>query len=618
MNRKSILLTILVLFAFSTLIVSAGKSKSVYLCRDCLDRERCYKNPLCQPLKLKECRPVTDCGGGESHAIVNVFVDKNGKNPMAHIYEFPTYGCTGTTFTTEILPWPYGRDKLIVDRDNRYLTTNDGATILRYLEITHPATRLLIGIAKSQDDTVGDGTTSVGYQIGLSWSLEIIDSLKISCTSSNSNDTTSSGESILNDSKFKEYLKSVASTSISSKILGRYSEHFTQLGVDCIMKLGRNKSQDLIRVLTINGNSMLESKLIDGILLEYKYSNNNNHNGNQIKNNSYLKTPKVIVGKLQLNSIQSEIIGTKLLFNQKSDQWYYQENEKQLYREKLSPIINTGINVVISDTELPSIVENIFSEFNIQYFCIQDSRELEIISYCLGSKFLYGISGGDGGKNGLLDETMYSCPRLSSIVVIGDRSFLQLTGIESSVAGTVLIRSSTETLSQECIRSFKDMLNILSFTVNNPYMIGGGGCLYIEIAQRIRDRIKLSSSIIKDEKIQLSLNAFTESLETIPMILAQNAGYDAISLISKLKEIHNGVNNKYNNNNNNGVGNEWMGINLNDGTIVNMLEFGVTEPSFLLTNILTLASRAAQMILRINNNIILEPRQQFKPPSLNQ
>ncbi|KAM9967703.1 hypothetical protein ACTFIW_001788 [Dictyostelium discoideum] len=573
---------------------------------------------------------------------------------------------------------PFGRDKLIVDKNNNYLSTNDGATILQYLKITHPAPRLLIGIAKSQDETVGDGTTSVvlltcillqnalkfillsihpiifikGYQISLDFCLNVINEIKISPIKDNkNNEELLKKEEIFENEEFLKHLYSVASTSISSKILARYSDHFSKIGVEAVKRLKFNATQDLIRVIGITGNSMLESQLIDGILLEIdrnqlttfkidqqqsSSSNNNNKENEKIK--SILKNPSIIIGKLQLNKTSSnQFQGLNLSIPHYDDDNNNnnQNNNNKEQRDKIELLIKKGINIVISDTEIPQWIELIFKENNILYFNIPDSRELEIISHCINCSLIYDLS----SLSSLLDEkekegnekekqsSMISKPNSIEILSIGDKFFLKisLNGDDGnnnnnkrllSNGATMLLRSPTDTMLQECIRSFKDMLNILSATVRNPYLIGGGGCTYIELSKRLRNK---ANEFITDEKLLISINCFADSLEMIPMILIQNAGYDSLDLLGKLKLVHKSTTPTTTTSTttaNPSINNIWKGVNLNDGTIVDMIsDLNVKEPSFLLSNILTLSSRAAQMILRINNNIFIEPRSQFKIPN---
>ncbi|EAL65312.1 hypothetical protein DDB_G0284247 [Dictyostelium discoideum AX4] len=573
---------------------------------------------------------------------------------------------------------PFGRDKLIVDKNNNYLSTNDGATILQYLKITHPAPRLLIGIAKSQDETVGDGTTSVvlltcillqnalkfillsihpiifikGYQISLDFCLNVINEIKISPIKDNkNNEEILKKEEIFENEEFLKHLYSVASTSISSKILARYSDHFSKIGVEAVKRLKFNETQDLIRVIGITGNSMLESQLIDGILLEIdrnqlttfkidqqqqQSNNNNNNNKENEKIKSILKNPSIIIGKLQLNKTSSnQFQGLNLSIphyhdnnNKNNNNNYNDQNKEQ--RDKIELLIKKGINIVISDTEISPWIELIFKENNILYFNIPDSRELEIISHCINCSLIYDLS----SLSLLEDEkekqsSMISKPNSIEILPIGDKFFLKISlngddddddddnnnnnnkQLLSSNGATMLLRSPTDTMLQECIRSFKDMLNILSATVRNPYLIGGGGCTYIELSKRLRNK---ANEFITDEKLLISINCFADSLEMIPMILIQNAGYDSLDLLGKLKLVHKSTSTT--NTTTNPLNNIWKGVNLNDGTIVDMIsDLNVKEPSFLLSNILTLSSRAAQMILRINNNIFIEPRSQFKIPN---
>ncbi|KAK5581186.1 hypothetical protein RB653_001216 [Dictyostelium firmibasis] len=555
---------------------------------------------------------------------------------------------------------PYGRDKLIVDRNNNYLSTNDGATILQYLKITHPAARLLIGISKSQDETVGDGTTSVvlltcillqntlkflllsihpiifikGFQISLDFCLNVINEIKVSPIGDNNNNNNNEEllkkEEIFENEEFLKHLYSVASTSISSKILARYSDHFSKLGVEAVKRLKFNATQDLIRVIGITGNSMLESQLIDGVLLEidqnqlsgFKINDRQQINKENEKIKSILKNPSIIIGKLQLNkSCSDQFQGLNLsipnFYDHNNNNNTNNNNNNREQMEKIELLIGFGINIVISDTEIPAWIESIFKENNILYFNIPDSRELEIISHCINCSLIYDLSSlsskniNNGQQQQQQQHPMISKPNSIDIQSIGDKFFLKISlkgdtsekSLSLSNGATILLRSPTDTMLQECIRSFKDMLNILSATVRNPYLIGGGGCAYIELSKRLRNKANQS---IADEKLLISINCFADSLEMIPMILIQNAGYDSLDLLGKLKSVHKSSNSS----------DIWKGVNLNDGTIADMIsDLNVKEPSFLLSNILTLSSRAAQMILRINNNIFIEPREQFKIPN---
>ncbi|GAM25337.1 hypothetical protein SAMD00019534_085120 [Acytostelium subglobosum LB1] len=509
---------------------------------------------------------------------------------------------------------PYGRDKLIVDEHGDYIVSNDGATILRYLQVKHPATKLLISLAKAQDDTVGDGTTSVvlltcallqcalrylnpmsihprqiqnGYQVALDLALKMIKDIEVPIPWKE------------DEERARQMMYDIALTSISSKILARFKEHFARLGVDAIMRLGTTQlNQDRIKVIAINGNSMMESKLVDGVLLRYPPSNDSERRRTTsrcLMTHDPKDGYRVAVGKLQLQKLQSEMHSVKESLGQGggSASASFQQQEQAMLKAKIQPLLNLHANVIVSDTDIPAYLDSVLEEHGIDYFCISDSAELEVIAANLAAPLLYDIKG--------VTDEMLARPKAIELVAIGDDSFLQITGVERSNAATVIIRSPTDTMSQECVRSFKDMLNILFASLHNPFVIGGGGCVFMYIANRLRTSLKGTSN----EKLQVVVGEYANALESIPALLTHNAGFDSLSTMTRLKTLH-------------AVGdgdNRWKGVNLDNGEIVDMfVELDVKEPSFLLTNILTLATRAAQMILRINSNILIEPRVAFRPP----
>eukprot|EP01080_Neovahlkampfia_damariscottae_P005441 gene5441-9254_t len=494
---------------------------------------------------------------------------------------------------------PCGFDKLIVDKQNNILITNDGITILKNMNIEHPAALLLLEVSKTQDEIIGDGTTSVvlltcellrnakslltmnihpstisyGYRKCLDISLDILEKESISID-------------LLNN---KSTLKEIVKTILSSKILTISSEYFSELIVESILRLNEilnkenkkdnHNNKELIRRLNVEkviGKSFEETELFDGILVAKK-----------LKYKKKIENAKILISKIEFGNYQTKIFETKFKVDSHLKGEELSNFEIKKMKEICEKIKKLKINVIFNSSPISSEVEEFFNSNNILCFGNIDLRKLETLSIATETSIY--------NSNSLKENLNFGHAKSVETCFISDSSFIKISGCNWI---SIILRAPTPVILDECERSLHDSICVLNEILKSKKIIGGAGSMYIEISKRIRNEM-----FNYKDKMQLVLENFAISLETIPVIILQNAGFDS-SLLSELRFKHQKNENI------------WYGIDINNGKIKNILQIneenneikGVIEPTKILESILTSSVDAAESILRIDENILIEPR----------
>lgn len=466
---------------------------------------------------------------------------------------------------------PCGMDK-IIQKDN-FLISNDGATLAQHFELDHPAALLLVETSKTQDQNVGDGTTSVilltaellrgaksllamgvhpaviiqGYRKACLFAKEVIENVAVDVKES--------------------HLVEIAKTCLSSKILGIHAEYFAKLAVNAVLKLKKfDDWMNRLYVVKKIGKNMLQSELVDGILLL-----KNGFGPKRVEN------AKILVCKMEnLGHFKTKIYGTRIRVETHEQGHKLSSFEQQEIQSLCKKIVDLGVNVVFNGHPIFDTAKHYFTSHGVLCVGNLDFKQIDMLSLATGCPIVTNLEyvKGNLGKAGLVEQ-----------VCIADEMAVKVTGCDWC---SVLLRAPTKTMLSECERSFHDAIRILHSTINCKKVVGGGGALYIEIAKRLREQ-EFSN------KIQLVVEVFSNALETIPTILSQNGGFDSAKLVTELRNVHKKKE---------GI---WYGIDMENGTVSDMLNNGIIEPAALLSSILTCACDSAEMILRIDENVYIKP-----------
>ncbi|CCK70426.1 chaperonin-containing T-complex subunit CCT2 KNAG_0E01640 [Huiozyma naganishii CBS 8797] len=482
---------------------------------------------------------------------------------------------------------PKGMDKLLQSASSdSAMVTNDGATILKAIPLDNPAAKVLVNISKVQDDEVGDGTTSVtvlsaellreaeklidqykihpqtiieGYRIGSKAALEALEKAAIDNSS--------------NQKAFYKDLLQIAKTTLSSKILSQDKEHFAKLATDAILRLKGSTNLEHVQIIKILGGKLSDSFLDEGFILAKKFGNN------QPKK---IENAKILVANTSLDTDKVKIFGTKFKVDSTSKLADLEKAERNKMKEKINKISKFGINTFVNRQLIYDYPEQMFTDLGINSIEHADFEGVERLALVTGGEV---VSTFDEPEKCKLGE----CKFIEEIM-IGESTFLKFSGCKVGEACTIVLRGATDQVLDEAERSLHDALSVLSQTTKETRTVLGAGC-----SEMIMSKAVDTEAQNVDGKKSMAVESFARALRQLPTILADNAGYDSSELVSKLRSsIYNGI--------------STSGLDLNNGTIVDVRELGIVESYKLKRAVVSSASEAAEVLLRVDNIIRAKPR----------
>jgi thermosome len=478
---------------------------------------------------------------------------------------------------------PKGMDKMLVDSFGDVTITSDGRTILDEMDIQHPAAKMMVEVAKTQDNEAGDGTTTAviiagellnkaeelieknvhptiiidGYKKASEKALEILEKMAIPV-----------------DLNTQEYMKKAAMTSMASKLVAEHREYLADLAVKSILQVAEKQGDsykvdvDDVKVEKKAGESIRETKLIQGIVLDKDVA----HSG---------MPKRVEKAKIALLDCPLEIEKTefdaKINIDSPEQMEGFLKQEEGMLREMVDKIVAAGANVVLCEKGLDDMVQHFLARKEILAIRRIKKSDMEKLAKATGGKIvtsLDAISSEDLGYANLVEERK-----------IGDDKMTFVEGCKHPRAVTILIRGGTTRIVDEAERSLHDALCVVRDVVEEPKVVAGGGSPELEVSRMLR---KYAETLPGRE--QLAVKGFAEALEAIPMTLTENAGLDPIDILSELRAGHE-------------KGEKWAGIEVHDGKVEDMAEAGVFEPLAVKKQIIKSATEASTMILKIDDVI---------------
>jgi thermosome len=478
---------------------------------------------------------------------------------------------------------PKGMDKMLVDSFGDTTITSDGRTILDEMDIQHPAAKMMVEVAKTQDNEAGDGTTTAvilagellskaeeligknvhptiiidGYKKAGEKALEILEKIAIS-TGSNA----------------KEYLKKVAMTSMASKLVAEHREYLAELAVKAILEVAEKENGkykvdvDDIKVEKKPGESVSDTKLIQGIVLDKEVV----HSGMPKR----VENAKIALLDTSLEIEKTEF-DAKINIESPEQMDAFLKQEEEMLRAMVEKIAAIGANVVLCQKGIDDMAQHFLARKGILAVRRIKKSDMEKLSKATGGKIITNlddVSAADLGYASLVEERK-----------IGNDKMTFVEGCKHPRAVTILIRGGTERIVDEAERSLHDALCVVRDVVEEPKILAGGGAPELEIARVLK---KYAETLPGKE--QLAVKSFAEALEVIPATLTENAGLDPIDILSELRARHE-------------KGETWAGIEVNSGKIQDMSKAGVLEPLSVKKQIIKSASEAASMILKIDDVI---------------
>jgi thermosome len=478
---------------------------------------------------------------------------------------------------------PKGMDKMLVDSLGDTTITSDGRTILDEMDIQHPAAKMLVEVAKTQDNEAGDGTTTAVILAGelLSKAEELIGknihpTIIIDGYKKAQEKALEALEKIAIQpgSKAEEYMKKVAMTSMASKLVAEHREYLAELAVKAVLEVAEKEDSgykadiDDIKVEKKPGESLKDTQLIQGIVLDKEVV----HSGMPKR----VENAKIALLDAALEIEKTEF-DAKINIESPEQMEAFLKQEEDMLRDMVEKIAQTGANVVLCQKGIDDMAQHFLARKGILAVRRIKKSDMEKLAKATGGKIitnLDAITPEDLGYASLVEERK-----------IGDDKMTFVEGCKNPKAVTILIRGGSERIVDEAERSLHDALCVVRDVVEEPKIVAGGGAPELEAARALK---KYAETLPGRE--QLAVKSFAEALEAIPVTLTENAGLDPIDILSELRARHE-------------KGETWVGIEVNTGKIQDMTEAGVFEPLAVKKQIIKSATEAASMILKIDDVI---------------
>jgi len=490
---------------------------------------------------------------------------------------------------------PRGMDKMLVDNMGDVVITNDGVTILKEMDVEHPAAKMMVEIAKTQEDEVGDGTTTAVVLAGelLKKAEDLLDQdIHATVIATGYRRAAEKAQEILDKMAIKvnkddeKVLKQIAMTSMSSKGTEAKGDKLAELCVQAVRQIVEEEDGkivadiDNIKVEKKSGGSSADSQLIKGIILD--------------KERVHSGMPKrVEKAKIALLNCALEIEKTetdaKINITDPEQLKAFLAEEEQMLREMVEQINKSGANVVFCQKGIDDMAQHFLAKTGILAARRVKESDMDKLARATGGKAVTNIkdlTAGDLGRADLVEERK----------VAGDEMIF-VEGCKDPKAVSLLVRGGTEHVVDEVERAVHDGVCVLSAAIEDGKIVAGGGAPEVELAKQLREYAETVGG-----REALAINAFADAAEIIPRTLAENAGLDPIDILVQLRAAHEKANG------------EVVGLDVFSGKITDTSNLGIVEPLRVKTQATKSASEAAEMILRIDDVIAAGKLEKEKGP----
>ena len=493
---------------------------------------------------------------------------------------------------------PKGMDKMLVDSMGDIVITNDGATILKELDIEHPAAKMVVEVSKTQDNECGDGTTSAVVFAGelLKKSESLIEQNVHPTVISNGFRLASQeaikvlkGMGVKVSPTDKKTLKLVAMTAMTGKSVGGEKDTLASTAVEAVTSIAEKSGEkyvadiDNVQVEKKHGGSVSDTKLIKGIILD--------------KERVHPRMPKSVKNaKIALVDSAIEIkkteVEAKIQIRDPMQMQKFLDEEENTFRGMVDKVTKSGANVIMCEKGIDDLAQHYLAKAGLYAVRRVKRSDMEKLAKATGGKIvtnLDDLSQKELGKAAEVEE-----------VKIGDSDMTFVTGCRNPKAVSILVRGGTEHVVDEAERALHDALKVVSVAIEDEVIVPGGGATEIELALKLRD---YGQSVGGRE--QLAIEAFAEALEIIPWTLAENAGMDAINVLIELKNSHTKK------------GGKSHGVDVMENRVSDMVKAKVLEPLRVKKQAIESATEVASMVLRIDDVIAsrkMSPSEMQGPP----
>ena len=479
---------------------------------------------------------------------------------------------------------PRGMDKMLVDSLGDITITNDGAAILNEMEVEHPAAKMMIEIAKTQDDMVGDGTTTAVVLAGelLKKAEELLDqNIHPTMIVSGYRKAAQKAAEVIGKNAMpveiedRETLKKVALTSIASKAVGSAREHLAEIAIDSVKQIVEKRGDrtvadiDNIQIIKKTGKSLLESQLVNGVIIDKEVV----HPGMSKR----IEKAKIALLDCPLEIEKTEI-SAEIRIRDPAQMKAFLDQENKMMKEMVERIKAAGANVVFCQKGIDDMVQHFLAKEGISAARRVKQSDMEKLARATGGRMvtdLDDLKAADLGASGLVEERK-----------VGEDKMMFVEKCKDPRSVAILIRAGLERLVDEAERAMTDALSVVSDVIETGKIVAGGGAIEVEIAKELR-----SYATKVGGREQLAVEAFANAVEITPKTLAENAGLEAIDIIVDLRAAHEKADGKH------------VGVNVFTGKTDNMQDRGVIEPAIVKEQAVKSAAESASMILRIDDVI---------------
>ena len=471
---------------------------------------------------------------------------------------------------------PKGMDKMLVDGMGDIVVTNDGVTILREMDIEHPAAKMLVEVAKTQEDEVGDGTTTAVIIAGelLQKAEELLD-LEIHPTTLVMGYRRAAAkalevlEEISLDASDRETLLQVAMTAMTGKGTETAREPLAELIVSAVQQVEEDGevNKKSINIQRIQGATINESEIVNGVVLDKGRADNSMPKNVENARIALLKYP------LEVKDLETD---AKIKLTDPSQMQAFLENEEQMIRDMVDKVLESGANVIFCQKGIDDLAQHYLAREGILALKRVRKSDMERLEKATGARTVTNIedlSSDDLGEAGKVYEKK-----------IFDEVLTFIEECPDPKAVSIILRGSTKHVAAEVERAVEDAIGVVSSTVEDGKVVYGGGAPEIAISKALRDYADTVSG-----REQLAISAFADALEVVPRTLAENAGLDQIDAIVDLRAAH--------------EHSFQMGLDVFQGDVTDMKEANVVEPQRVKKQAIQSAAEAAEMILRIDDMI---------------
>jgi thermosome len=479
---------------------------------------------------------------------------------------------------------PKGMDKMLVDSFGDVTITSDGRTILDEMDVQHPAAKMLVEVAKTQDKEAGDGTTSAVIIAGelLSRSEELIDknihpTIIIDGYRKAAEKALETLEKIAIsiDLKSQDYLKKAAATSMGSKIVAEYKDYLADLAVKAMLAVAEKQGNgtykadvDDVKVEKKTGESLAATSLIYGIVLDKEIV----HSGMPKR----VEKAKIALLDASIENEKPEM-DAKINIESPEQIEAFLNQEEAMLKAMVDKVVASGANVVVCQKGIDDMAQHFLSRKGVIAIRRAKKSDMEKLARATGGKILSNIDAlttSDLGFAALVEERR-----------TGDDKMTYVEGCKNPKSVTLLIRGGTQRMTAEAERSIHDALSVVKDLIEEPRVVAGGSAPELEMSKVL----KKYAQTVKGRE-QLAITIFAESLESIATTLAENAGLDPVDILSELRTRHE-------------KGETWAGIDVLAGKVEDMTKINVYEPLAVKKQIIKSATEAATMILKIDDVI---------------